>query len=103
MIVVRSILQAKPGKAQELARVMADTNRRAGAEMGTNARWRVLTDLSGPFDTVVIEGEIESLAAWEQGRAKLFASAAFLEGFGRALELIESGGRNELFTIEAEG
>ena len=36
--------------------------------VGPNVRVRILTDLSGPFDTVVQEIEVESLAEWERLR-----------------------------------
>ena len=70
--------------------------------LGKNRRWRVLTDLTGPFDTVIQEVEAESMAEWEQARAKLFALPAFRESFGRMQALIVTG-RNELWTVEGEG
>lgn len=99
MILVRNIFQAKFGKGGELATLMAEGMRAFGAEAG---RWRVLTDLSsGPFDTVVLEGEVESLAAWEQRRREMFSDSRMQEGMGRTAELIRSG-HAELFTIEAQ-
>lgn len=65
-------------------------------------KWRVLTDLSGPFDTVVLEVEAESLAAHEQARAELFASPEFQASMGRTAPLM-AGGRNEFYTLEAQG
>lgn len=104
MILVRTIFQAKFGQGGELARQMA-----AGMEQPAmqppagSGRWRILTDLtSGPFDTVVLEGEWESLAAWEQARRQMFADPAFQESMAGTAELIASG-RAELYTIEAEG
>ena len=69
--------------------------------MGPNRRWRVLTDLSGPFDTVIQEVEAESLAEWEQARAKLFGLPSFRESMSRMQGMIVSG-RNELWTVEGE-
>jgi len=60
-----------------------------------------LTDLSGPFDTVVLETEHASLAAWEQERARMFASPEFQAAQPRAQEAILSG-HQEYYTIEAE-
>ena len=105
MIVVRNVFQAKVGRAGELARAMAESMRGAretlGAEGGPSA-WRVLTDLSGPFDTVVLEVEGESLAGWERARSEMFASPEFQENFTRTAELMVSG-RSELYTLEARG
>ena len=103
MIVVRSVFQAPFGKGGELAALMAQVMQQMVRDLGSGSRWRVLTDLSGPFDTVVVEVEEESLAAWEQRRAQMFASPDFQAGMGQVQGLIEAGSRNELFTLEAQG
>jgi hypothetical protein len=102
MIIVRNVLQAKFGKAGQLAAEFGRTNPGMGSDLGLARRWRVLTDLSGPFDTVVQEVEAESLAEWEQARARLFQQPSFREAFERTQDLVVSG-RNEIWTIEAEG
>jgi hypothetical protein len=106
MIVVRTVFQAQFGKGGELAARMAEGNRQLAEEMGRQLggqrRWRILTDLSGGFDTVVFEVEGESLAEWERARALLFQLPAFRESMAQTQGLIV-GGRNELWTIEAEG
>ena len=102
MIVVRSVLQATFGRGGDLAAIFAETNPRVMAELGVNRTWRLLTDLSGTFDTVVLEVEAESLAEWEQVRGRIFASAAFQDMMGRTQGMVVSG-RNEVYTIEARG
>ena len=98
MILARMVFRAKFGKGGELAQQMAAGDRPPGVE-----RWRILTDLSsGPFDTVVMELELPSLAAWEERRGQVFADPAFREMAARTADLIESG-RTELFTSEAQG
>ena len=100
MIVVRFVFQAKPGKAEE-----AVNRFKEGAEMmrrvaGANAKVRLMTDLSGPFDTVVQEVELDSLAEWEKVRAKIFSDPEVQE----AQEMRESpilSGRTEFYTLEA--
>ena len=52
-------------------------------QLGAKGRWRVLTDLSGPFDTVIQVVEMGSLADWERARAKLFGLPAFRVSMGR--------------------
>jgi hypothetical protein len=60
MIVVREVFIAKPGMASKLAtKFKAEM-----AEMGRNSK--VLTDMTGSFNKVVIESEYENLAAFEQ-------------------------------------
>ena len=101
MILVRVVFQAKNGKASELVAGMKDTIKHMTNPMGdTTTRVRLLTDLSGPFDTVVMETEHASLAAWEQARALMFTTPAFQENQPRAQELVISG-RHEYYTIEA--
>lgn len=106
MIVVRTIFQAKFGRGGELAAHMAANNSRVQVEMcdevGGQRRWRVLTDLSGTFDTVVMEVVVGSLAEWEQARAVLFQLPAFQQSMAKSQELILSG-HNETWTVEAEG
>ncbi len=102
MIVIRNVFQAKIGRAGELAQAMTESLRQAGGTDGEPAAWRVLTDLSGPFDTVVMEVEAESLAAWEQAWGAMFTTPEFQQSFVRTSELVVSE-HNELSTIEACG
>jgi hypothetical protein len=101
MIVARTVFHAQFGKGGELAAEFKSMTAKMSAEMGSTGRWRVLTDLSGPFDTVVQEIEVASLAEWEQSRAKLFQTSSFRESFGRIQALVVDG-RNELWTLEAQ-
>ena len=102
MIIVRTVLQAEFGKGGEVAAEFVRAAGQMQSELGTERRWRVLTDLSGPFDTVVQEVEAESMAAWEQARARLFGLASFRESMTRIQGMIVSG-RNELWTVEGDG
>jgi hypothetical protein len=99
MIVVRFVFQAKfgtAGKVVEGFKEMADTMQRIA---GPDVRARVLTDLSGPFDTVVQEIELESLAKWEDLRAKMFSDPEFQESQDSG-ESPFLGGRTEFYTLE---
>jgi hypothetical protein len=97
MILVRNIFQAQFGRAGDVARSMKEGATKLGEVYG--GKVRVLTDLSGQFDTVVLEIEIESLAKWERTRLEVFARPEFREEFARTAGLI-TGGRSEIFTIE---
>ncbi|MEN8172034.1 MAG: hypothetical protein ABFS03_04055 [Chloroflexota bacterium] len=94
MILVRDIFQAKYGKGGDLAAIFKETS-----------KWpiqyapRILTDMSGPFFTVVTEAEFESLAAFENESVEIFATPEFGEWFGRMTALVESG-RREFYNIE---
>ena len=100
MIVVRFVFQAKFGKAGEVVESFkegADMMRRVA---GPDAKVRLLTDLSGPFDTVVQEVELDSLAEWENLRAKLFSDPQFQEAQADR-EVPFTSGRTEFYTLEA--
>lgn len=60
MIVIRETFVTKPGMASKLARLMADVMK------GSADRVRVMTDLIGTFNNVVVETEVENLAAFEK-------------------------------------
>ena len=77
MILVRVVFQARNGKAGEL---VADMKQALDHMKRGDQRGRLLTDLSGPLDTVVLESVHASLAAWEQFRAAMFASPEFQQG-----------------------
>jgi len=97
MILVRDVFQAKYGKSGELAALFTEARQKWPDAMQYGRR--VLTDVSGPFFTVVTETEVESLAAWEQLIADVFSNPEFGEWFGRMQALVESG-RREFYTIE---
>ncbi len=100
MILVRMVFQTKWGKAQEVVdefKKNADMMRRV---TGPRVRGRVLTDLSGPFHTVVQEMEVESLAEWERIRTAMFSDQEAQQQMGDPGDLLESG-RAEFYTIEA--
>jgi hypothetical protein len=60
MIIVRNVFIAKPGNASKLA---AQFKTASGAFKGGKAR--VLTDLTGDSNKVVLEIEVESVSQWE--------------------------------------
>src|SRR5438128_7018236 len=98
MIVVRDVFQAKYGKGDELVALLKEVAQLMAE--GGQGRSRVLTDLSGPFFTIVSEIEVESMAEWERGSREMFARPEFGEWFGRMVPLVESG-RREFYTIES--
>lgn len=106
MVIVRTVFQGSYGKGGELAALQAVTAKQLVAAMGGDHRWTVMTDLSGPFDTVVLEVEVASLAEWESIRSRMFASAAFGEAMATTLGAARTmtvSGRTEYWTVEAQG
>ncbi|MGH2543747.1 MAG: hypothetical protein ACRDIB_13165 [Ardenticatenaceae bacterium] len=100
MILVRFVCQATFGKASEVVAGFKQSGEITRTLVGPNVRGRILTDLSGPFDTVVQEIEVESLAEWERLRTAIFSNPEFQEVESALPNLIESG-QTEYYTIEA--
>lgn len=101
MILVRFVCQAKFGKASDVVAGFKRSNEIARTVAGPNVRVRLLTDLSGAFDTVVQELELESLAEWERLRAVIFSNPEVQEAEASLPDVIVSG-QTEYYTIEAE-
>ena len=60
MIIVREVFIAKPGMASKLATMFK-------AEMAERGKgWKVMTDMTGSFNKVVMETEYENMAAFEE-------------------------------------
>ncbi|MBI5878051.1 MAG: hypothetical protein HZB53_10385 [Chloroflexi bacterium] len=96
MIVVRGVFQAKYGKGNELVELLKEGNVLWPAGAGRNAR--ILTDLSGPFFTVVSEAEFDSFSAWESRGPQIYGDAHFAAWFERMTALVE-GGRREFYNV----
>lgn len=60
MVIVRNIFIAKPGNASKLAAQL-----KSAATAGKLPRHRVLTDLTGDFNRVVLEYEVDSVSGFE--------------------------------------
>ena len=99
MIVVRFVFQTEWGKADAVVEMFKQGGERM-QELAPNSKIRILTDLSGPFHTVVQELELESLAVWEELRGKIFAEPEFQEQQEMSEIPLESG-HTEFYTLEA--
>jgi hypothetical protein len=99
MILVRFVFQAEFGKAGEVIEAFKQNAESTGGFVEADVRVRYLTDLSGPFDTVVQEIEVESLAQWEKLREELFSNPEFQEA-QQTMEIPFTSGRAEFYTIE---
>jgi hypothetical protein len=98
VILVRNVFRCKFGKGGEVARLIVATKDQWGP-VG-RLPMRVLTDLGGPFDTVVTETVIESVDEYNQLLRERFANAEVARLLSPLGGLVESGWR-EYFTIEA--
>ena len=93
MLVVRNCFIAKPGHASKLAAQLKEA-----AATAQIPRHRVLTDLTGDFNRVILEYEAENIAEFE-GRMKEYATnAAFREKMKGYTDLYVTGSREILQT-----
>lgn len=88
MFVVRETFTAKPGMASKLALLFKDV-------MGSipGHKFRVLTDHIGPFNTVVLETEMEDLAAFEKMMTEYSAGSNFRDKMKGYTDLYLTGSR----------
>lgn len=100
MIVVRFVFQARWGQAGKAVEDFSQGVEMMKRVAGPNAKIRFLTDLSGLFDTVVQEMELESLAEWERVREAIFTDPEFQEMQSTSENPFVSG-RTEFYTLEA--
>jgi hypothetical protein len=98
MLVARQVFQAKYGRGDELVTLFQELNTRMQDAGETALRFRILTDVTGPFFNVVTEVEVESLAAWEGSFREAMNQPWMGEWFGRMMPLVESG-RREFYNI----
>src|SRR5688572_22899103 len=93
MLVARQVFRAKYGRGDELVALFKEFNTRMQEVGGDTPNFRILTDASGPFFTVVTEVEVESFAAWEGSFRESMGQPWMGEWFGRMQPLVESGSR----------
>ena len=97
MILIRNVFQLKFVKAREavaLVKEAAAIQKRAGANFSA----RILTDITGPFYTVVLELTVPSLAAFETEAPRYMGDKDFQANYQKLVPLVESWHR-EIFTI----
>jgi hypothetical protein len=97
MIVVRNVFRLKFGKAKEAVALLKEgiaIQKRLGLE--TNPR--VLTDLVGPFYTLVLEMTVANMSALETNMPKVMGDKDWQANYQKFSALVDSGYR-EIFTI----
>jgi len=97
MILVRNVFRLKYGKAREAVAVMKESlelQKRAGFEGSA----RLLTDVTGPLYTLVLELTAPNMAYFETTMPRVFGTPEFRANHDKFVPLVESGTR-EIFTI----
>jgi hypothetical protein len=99
MIVVRNVFRLKFGKAREAVVLMKQgVAIQKRALTGVDFSTRVLTDVTGPYYTLVLELTMPNLAALETSTPRLFGDKDWQANYQQMVPLVESGHR-EIFTI----
>ena len=99
MIVIRNVFHLKFGKAREALALMkegVEIQRRAGATFTS----RFLTDVTGPFYTLVLELTVQNLASFEAEAPRFMADKNFQANYQKFVPLVESGYREVLSVAE---
>jgi len=93
MIVVRNVFVAKPGQASKLAAMF-----KHAAESARMPGYRVLTDMTGEFNRVVLEYEVEDLRGVEQQMKDYATSEVLRAALKGYTDLYLTGSRELLQT-----
>jgi hypothetical protein len=91
MIVVRNSFIAKPGQASKLAAQLKDAA--TAAKMSNH---RILTDITGDFNRVILEYEADNLSGFEAMMEDYAANTAFREKMKGYTDLWITGSREIL-------
>jgi len=91
MLVVRNCFIAKPGNASKLAAQLKEA-----AATGKLTRYRILTDLTGDFNRVVLEYEADNIAEFEARMKEYATNEAFRAKMKGYTDLYVSGSREIL-------
>ena len=99
MVVVRNVFQLKFGKAREAVALMKEGMAIQKRVMtGLDYSTRILTDLTGPFYTLVLELTVPDFATMEKNAPRLFGDKEFQANYQKLTALVESGHR-EVYSI----
>ena len=98
MVLVRDVFQVKVGQMDKVLEAFKAASER---DLSTTRISRILTDISGPHFTLVIETKAESVDAHWEAMQEIFKNQELAEEMGSVMQLVESGHR-EYYTIEYE-
>jgi hypothetical protein len=94
MIIIREFFVAKPGQAGKLAALLKDVITTVAP-----GKSRVLTDVTGRFNRVVMETETESLADLEERIKEYMSNPAWKAKLKGYTDLWTTGGREILRVV----
>ena len=101
MIIVRNVFQLKFGKAKEAVAHLKEglaIQKKALADVDFSTR--LLTDVTGPNYTLVLELTLPDLATYEANMPRLFADPDWHATYQKLTALVESGHRDVFRVVE---
>jgi hypothetical protein len=98
MILVRDVFRLKFGKARDALAVWKEMAEQ-GMRSGVMSKPRVLTDLVGPYYTLIMETTAKDLVSWEAESRKGMSDPALHAIYQKFTPLVDSGYR-EIFTVQ---
>ena len=94
MLIVRNIFVAKPGNASKLAAQLKEA-----ASVANISSYRVLTDLTGEFNRVILEFEVENIAGFDARMKDYATNTAFRDKMKGYTDLWTTGSRELLQVV----
>jgi hypothetical protein len=94
MMIVRNCFTAKPGQASKLAAQLKEA-----AGIANLGKFRMLTDVTGDFNRVVLEYEAENIGDFESRMKEYYTNTAFREKMAGYTELWLTGYREILQVV----
>ena len=94
MVVVRNVFQLKFGQAKEAVALLKEglaIQQKVLADVDFSTR--LLTDVTGPFYTLVMELTVPDLATYEANAPRLFGDKDFQASYQKMTALVKSGHR----------
>ena len=91
MILIREYFVAKPGQAGKLAAIMKEV-----AASSVPGKGRVMTDLTGEFNRVILETEVENLSQVDQRMKEYGSNPEWKKKMAGYTDLWTTGGREIL-------
>jgi len=101
MIEVRDVFQVKFGKIDQAVELFNRLRKLSSPYATGGSHYHVLTDISGPMYTLVVEIVVPDLGKWESIRDAAFDQPGFGDWF-KEFQLIIEGGRREFYTFEGD-
>ena len=99
MVVIRNVFHLKFGKAREALALVKESvaiHQRAGAQFSP----RIMTDLTGPFYTIVLEITLANLAYLETEMPRFMSSPEWQANYQKLTAFVDSGYREVFNTVD---